>query len=76
MTKYIKLTNAKCEHNGFKFKEGLNVDTIPITKDECTPGGLYFTTLEHIEKWLSYNNCHMYFVWDGLATQLGCILER
>ena len=60
MTKYIKLTNVKCEHNKFKFKEGLNIDTITITKGECEAGGLYFTTMEYILKWLSYGNEEMY----------------
>ena len=42
--KYFKLTNAKCIHNGFTFKEGLNIDTNPITPMECSKDGLYFTT--------------------------------
>lgn len=63
-TKFIKLTNIECIHNDFKFNEGLNIDTIPITKKECDPGGIYFTTLENIYKWLRYNGKQMYYAWD------------
>jgi hypothetical protein len=39
-------------HNGFTYKEGLNVDTLPFNPSgSCEPGGLYYTSLDHLEKW-------------------------
>lgn len=53
--KFVKLTNESCCHNGFQFREGLNVDTVPFsTKTECCAGGIYFTTTEHFYEWLDY----------------------
>ena len=50
-TKYVKLTNKENIHNNFTFKDGLNTDTIPISSDECNPGGIYFTSLDNIHHW-------------------------
>lgn len=54
---FIKLTNRKCIHNGYKFVEGLNIDTNE-TK------GIYFTTIDNAGKWLFYNDNIMYYIWD------------
>jgi len=62
--KYVKLTNKDNIHNNFTFKDGLNIDTIPISSGECKPGGIYFTTFDNIHHWLSYNYHEMYYIWD------------
>lgn len=51
--KFVKLTNPTETHNGFRFKSGLNVDTIPFDdKCECCPGGFYFTNEQKKEMWI------------------------
>ena len=56
----VKLTsNTEC-HNEFQFKTGLNVDSIPFyPKDECQPGGMYFTDIDNISRWLDYSDDEM-----------------
>jgi hypothetical protein len=52
---YVKFLNNSLTHNGFKYQEGLNVDTIPFNPSgECAPGGLYYTHIAYLEVW-----CHM-----------------
>jgi hypothetical protein len=47
-----KLLAADLCHNGFTYKEGLNVDTLPFNPvGACEAGGLYYTSFEHIPKW-------------------------
>ena len=42
-TKFYKVLNDSLCHNGFIYKEGLNVDTHPFTPTgTCSAGGLYF----------------------------------
>jgi hypothetical protein len=49
---FYKLLATNLCHNGFTYQEGLNVDTVPFNPTgECKPGGLYFTTFEHVPKW-------------------------
>jgi hypothetical protein len=53
---FIKLTNKDEIHNGFKFKTGLNVDTVPFDPSSgCKPGGIYFCEFSNIVSWLDYN---------------------
>lgn len=55
--KYVKLTNEKEVHNGYMFKDGENVDTIPFyPHGECNEGGIYFTELGKIDRWLDYGS--------------------
>ena len=59
--KYYKIFNAEENHNGFQYQDGLNVDTIPFNsnpRDSCCEGGFYFTTIEHIFKFLDYG-CYL-----------------
>ena len=59
--KYYKIFNAEEKHYGFQYQDGLNVDTIPFNsnpKSSCCKGGLYFTTIEHICKFLDYG-CYL-----------------
>ncbi len=59
---FVKLTNQIEIHNKFKFKDGLNVDTIPFNpKGSCQPGGLYFTEINKMCLWLQYNCKYMYY---------------
>ena len=52
--KYYKILNEKENHNYFKFKTGLNIDTIEFNnKDSCSPGGFYFAK-EDILGFLDY----------------------
>ena len=42
--KYYKITNKEENHNGFQYKDGLNIDTIEFDPNgSCRPGGLYYT---------------------------------
>ncbi len=44
-------------HNGFQYKEGLNVDTVPFNPSgDCEPGGLYYTNEEHIFTFLEFGS--------------------
>ena len=63
---FIKLTNERCIHNNFKFKEGLNTDTIKFNPvGDCSAGGLYFTEMKYMSEWINYNNTGlMCYVWD------------
>lgn len=52
---YYKFLNAELNHNGFKYKLGLNVDTRKFNPHgSCQPGGLYFTNSENLYKFLIY----------------------
>ena len=66
LEKYVKLTNESCIHNGFEFKEGLNVDTLAFNPvKECLPGGLYFCRYKDFSKWIDYKeNDIMKYMWD------------
>jgi hypothetical protein len=58
--KFVKLTNSKEIHNGFKYKTGYNVDIISFNPTgECRPGGIYFCEMDDMIYWLNYNNMEM-----------------
>lgn len=60
--KFVKLTTFSENHNGYQFKNGLNIDTIDFnTNMLCTPGGIYFINKIHMIKWLTYNKKVMYW---------------
>lgn len=51
-TKFYKLTNFGELHNGFQFKDGLNIDTVEFRPvGECKAGGIYFTEENKINRW-------------------------
>lgn len=57
--KYFKITNTKEIHFGFAYKTGLNIDSVPFQSNgSCCAGGLYFTTIDHIEEFYSFG-CHL-----------------
>jgi hypothetical protein len=54
---YYKITNKRENHRDFQYKDGLNIDIIPFNdnpNESCVPGGLYFTSLEHIIEFFNY----------------------
>ena len=60
--KFVKLTNTEENHNGYQFKDGLNVDNIPFnTKYECSAGGIYFCRIDNFTKYLDYGK-EMYYM--------------
>ena len=70
-TKFVKLLNNKKKHFNFQFNIGLNEITIqfnPMLNWSCLPGSLYFTTSEHIDKFIGYgvNLAHIELCEDAL----------
>jgi hypothetical protein len=56
MTPYVKLTTKNCIHNGYEYKEGLNIlDGEFNNKKICGSGGLYYCHKKDISRWVSYN---------------------
>jgi hypothetical protein len=57
---FVKLTRKNEIHNGFEFKTGLNIDFIEFNPTgQCKAGGLYFTDIDIMYKWLHYNDEYM-----------------
>jgi len=53
--KIIRSNRTSCL--GFTYKYGLNVDHVPFNPTgSCKPGGLYFTTFEHITEFMAYGS--------------------
>lgn len=53
--KFYKVLQTDLVHHGFKYALGLNVDTQKFNPSgTCQPGGLYYTTAEHIPEFLSF----------------------
>ena len=56
---FYKVTDFKEINNGYIYKDGLNILDKPFERyGSCVPGGLYFTTLEHIHKFYNYG-CYL-----------------
>lgn len=54
-TIYYKITNIDENHNGYQYKDGLNILDKPFEKEgSCVKGGLYFTTKEHLHHFYNY----------------------
>lgn len=52
---YFKITNADENHHGYQYVTGLNIlDGDFNTNGTCVSGGLYFTKIKYIFKYLSY----------------------
>jgi len=52
---YFKITNQEECHHGYQYQTGLNLlDREFEPRGTCVAGGLYFTTLEHLEEFYSY----------------------
>jgi hypothetical protein len=51
--KYIKILSESLYHNGFQYKEGLNIDTVPFNPSgSCLGGGLYFTIMDNLLQYM------------------------
>jgi len=56
---FYKILNKYLNHHGFQYQVGLNVDTRPFNpQGKCQPGGLYFTDLDNVAKFIEYG-CHV-----------------
>lgn len=56
---YYKITNKDENHHGYQYKDGLNILEEKFQKQgSCVPGGFYFTTIEHISKYLNFG-CYL-----------------
>jgi hypothetical protein len=52
MPQFYKFLNDDLRHGLVVYKEGLNVDPLPFNPiGQCQPGGLYYTSLEHVPRW-------------------------
>ena len=54
---YYKITNTDECHKGLQYHDGLVVDPKEFDNDlthSCTKGGIYFTTKEHLHKFINY----------------------
>jgi len=52
---FVKLTKEDNSRQQFVYKEGLNIDTNDFDPNgQCREGGLYFTDINKMLKWLSY----------------------
>lgn len=52
---YCKVLNSNFNQKGYQYNEGLNVLDKPFeSTGSCVPGGLYFTNIENIFKFINY----------------------
>lgn len=54
---FYKVTNRNENHNGFQYKDGLNIldkEFDNIQENICSPNGLYFTTFDNIYRFIDY----------------------
>jgi hypothetical protein len=52
---FYKILRKDLIHRGFKYKLGLNIDTVSFNASEpCSPGGLHFCTLEKLPSHVNY----------------------
>jgi hypothetical protein len=53
--KFYKILNGEENHNGFQYHDGLNIDINKFNPiNECEIGGLYFSDLTNIARYLNY----------------------
>ncbi len=54
---FYKILNKELNHHNFQYNLGLNIDTVPFDPSgSCEPGGLYFTTFDHIFKFIEFGD--------------------
>ena len=54
-TTFVKILNANMKHVDFVYQEGLNIDKLPFNPSgTCKSGGLYYTNLENMAKFIEY----------------------
>ena len=54
--KYYKILSSDLTHHGFKYQEGLNIDTNPFDETPDCGGGLFFSNAENILSFVGYGN--------------------
>jgi ankyrin repeat protein len=65
-TSYVKVMKTNYNHKHFQYKEGLNILDKPFQKEGSgVPGGLYYTTLEHVHNFYQYGNWIVKVIPDG-----------
>lgn len=58
-----KITNLEENHNGFQFKNGINVDHLDFDPTEaCKKGGIYFCQLSNIFEWINYGKIKGHYI--------------
>ncbi len=59
---FMKILRNDMTHYNFTYKEGLNEDILPFNPSgSCEPGGLYFTTIDHIHEFFDCGD-HIAFI--------------
>ena len=54
---FYKILRSDLTHNGFTYKVGLNVDTVPFNPSgSCQSGGLYYTDIENLFGFLCFGD--------------------
>ena len=57
--KYYKIFNEEDNHNGFQYRDGLNIDDKKFNNNHlksCVEGGFYYSDADNICAFLSYGN--------------------
>ena len=71
----VKILNDSLIHHGFKYVEGLNIDTKPFVSSGVNqPGGLYFTDLLNMPNFLKFGSLEV-FVQKNFWSQFQLILN-
>ena len=67
---FFKITNEQETHHGLTYSTGHNIDPLPfISSGSCIPGGIYFTTRNHI------SNFYNFGVWIRKVHPIGKIIK-
>jgi hypothetical protein len=67
---FFKITNEQETHHGLTYSTGHNIDPLPfISSGSCVPGGIYFTTRDHISKFYDFG------VWIRKVHPIGEIVK-
>lgn len=70
---FYKIINKEKRHYGFTYKEGLNLDNNEFNHvSKCQKGGLYFTTLENIFKFMEWG---IYYCEVNIPNEAVCYIE-
>ena len=63
-TLFVKLTNKQSLHNGYQYKNGLNILDGDFNEENiCAKGGLYFCAYNDFGKWVNYREMKMEYMW-------------
>jgi hypothetical protein len=71
---FYKFINYEKTHYDYEYKQGLNIDTHNFNPtNNCSEGGLYFTTIDYIFKFMHYGN---YFSEIMIPDDARCYIEN